>query len=240
MLMIGFDRVSTISSKMLEGLENKGVVKVVLFQNWVDIDLISFMPTSHFRQGLNIMSGTVVALYSGNMGEKQGLDLVIEAARLLEDDENILFVLCGDGVAKDRLQNLATNLRNVKWIPLQPLEDLNELLNLADIHLLPQRSDVADLVMPSKLTGMLASGRPVITNAHADTKTASVVKICGLLVEPGNKIKFAAAIKTLAQDANLRLKLGKSGREYAEKNWAREVVLRRFDKSISELIELNG
>ena len=235
-LMFGFDRVSTISSKMLAGLAKKGIKNAALFQNWVDINLIFFMPTSRYREELNIVSGTVVALYSGNMGEKQGLEVVIEAARLLEKDESILFVLCGDGAAKRRLHTLASNLSNVIWIPLQPLEQLNELLNLADIHLLPQRSDVADLVMPSKLTGMLASSRPVITNAQVATEAAAVVNQCGLLVEPGNSDRFAAAIKMLAQDRNLRMKLGDAGRKYAEKNWAREVVLERFVNSMSELV----
>jgi len=143
----------------------------------------------------------VVALYSGNMGEKQGLEIVVEAARILESDApNIRFVLCGEGAAKVRMQALAADLSNVLWLPLQPLARLNELLNFVDIHLLPQRADAADLVMPSKLTGMLASGRPVLATAHAGTELAGVVAGCGVVVEPGNVQAFVDALRQLAAD----------------------------------------
>jgi len=114
---------------------------------------------------------------------------------------------------------------------------LNELLNLADIHLLPQRADAADLVMPSKLTGMLASGRPVLATAHAGTELAGVVAGCGVVVEPGNVQAFVDALRQLAEDGELRDCLGKAARRYAEDNLSKESVLSRFEQKLMQLIE---
>src|SRR5512146_1369515 len=116
------------------------------------------------------------------MGEKQGQEIVLEAAARLADKRDIQFVLCGDGAARQRLQQKYAGLTNVLWLPLQPLEQLNDLLNMANIHLLPQRSGAEDLVMPSKLTGMLASGRPVVATANKGTQIAGVLPDCGVVV----------------------------------------------------------
>src|SRR5574342_906497 len=99
----------------------------------------------------------VVVLYAGNMGVKQGLEIVVEAAWGMRKNAGVHFVLCGEGSARPYLERAAREMRNVQFLPLQPQEKLNRLLNAADVHLLPQRVDVADQVMPSKLLGMLAS-----------------------------------------------------------------------------------
>ena len=92
---------------------------------------------------------------------------------------------------------IGTGLHNVRWLSLQPVEKLNELLNLADVHLLPQRADTADLVMPSKLLGMMASGRPVLATAHHGTQLAKMVSSCGKVVEPGNTREVAQGLLEL-------------------------------------------
>lgn len=107
---------------------------------------------------------------------------------------------------------------------------------MADIHLLPQRADAVDLVMPSKLTGMLASARPVIATARAGTELANVVKDCGLVVEPEQPQAFAEAIMRLARDAALRTRLGASGRAYAEAHLDRDVVLGGFEAELRAVI----
>lgn len=235
-----FDRVSTISDRMLERLRSKGVEsnKAILFSNWVDLEAIHPMrDAGGFRRQLGISPDRIVALYSGNMGEKQGLEIVLEAAARLQGSVDVHFVLCGDGAARLRLQKEHNGLPNVIWLPLQPLDRLNELLNLADIHLLPQRADVADLVMPSKLTGMLASGRPVIATALPGTQVASVCEQCGLVVPPGDAGTFAEAVLSLAVDAPHRLNLGIKARAYAELNFGHDAILSRFESELQLLIK---
>ena len=236
-LMRRFDQVSTISGNMLERLVSKGVKqeKSFLLPNWVDVqDVFPLPAVSIYRAELGIDNDVCVALYSGNMGEKQGIEILLDAARSLQNEDEILFVLCGEGAARERLMRLGGDLRNVRWLPLQPMAKLNELLNLADVHLLPQRADVADLVMPSKLLGMLASGRPVLATAHSGTQLAKVVSSCGKVVEPGNAQDIAQGLLELLHSPQARATLGTAARQAAQA-WDKTNVLRRFESKLQEL-----
>lgn len=235
-----FDVVSTISQRMLERAAAKGVSsnRLVSFPNWVDISSVRpDMRCEAYRAELGIAPDVVMALYSGNMGGKQGLEILAEAARELQDVSGLHFVFCGNGAGRADLMALCAGLPNVHFLDLQPLEKLGTLLASADIHLLPQRADAADLVMPSKLTGMLASGRAVVATAHAGTEVATVVEDCGLVVPPEDVKAFAGAVEALATNAALRDRLGRNGRAYAEQNLDKDAVLGRFE---DELFKLTG
>jgi colanic acid biosynthesis glycosyl transferase WcaI len=230
-----FNRVSTISEKMLARLQLKGVspARCRLFQNWVDTGLIfPQREPSPLRAELGISAAEVVALYSGTMGRKQGLELLAEAARSLGTRKGVRFIFCGEGPGKAPLMNLTAGLDNVRWVPLQPFERLNDLLNLADIHLLPQKADAADLVMPSKLTGMLASGRPVVATSLPHTQLAQVVEGRGIVVAPGDALAFASAIDLLSRDSLRREKLGKSARAFALSELEKGRVLEGFEREL--------
>ena len=223
---------------MLEKLADKGVEqeRAVLFPNWVALDEIyPLHDASSFRGMLGLAVKPCVALYSGNMGEKQGLEIVLEAAMMLRECRDIHFVLCGDGAARARLQRQYAGLENVTWLPLQPVEKLNELLNLADVHLLPQRADVADLVMPSRLLGMLASARPVLATVLADTQVGEVVAQCGELSPPGDAHALVQTLQELAGDKLRREKLGAAGRVIVQERFSREAVLQGLERELSEL-----
>lgn len=239
-LMRRFDRVSAISERMVEGIKGKGTDPEVsvLFPNWVDTRCIYPADTpSAFRAGLGIPESKVVVLYSGNMGEKQGLEILVSAAKLLAANTSIQFVLCGEGAAKRRLRNVTLNLRNVIWLPLQPAERLNDLLNMADIHLLLQRASAADLVMPSKVTGMLATGRPVIATAAPGSGLAGLLSGCGLVTPPGDAAAFANAIVHLASKPDERRHLGQSARARAVSNFDRDVILGGFERALFEFLK---
>lgn len=234
-LMRRFDRVSCISSAMRHRLEIKGVDgdRAILFPNWVDTEQIrpDRPGAMELKQALGIPSDKKVLLYSGNMGEKQGLDIVLDAAKIVAEHPDLLFVLCGEGAAKQHLMQKAGDLPNVVFMPLQPLERLNSLLNLADIHLLPQREDVADLVMPSKLTGILACGGAVITTAFQDTELASVVQAAGgVVTRPGDAEQFADAIFMLAADEEQRRRMGAQARAYAIEHLSKSAILEQLHR----------
>lgn len=219
-LMRSFDMVSTISSRMLRQLATKGLPldRTELLPNWVDMQLIH--PTGGspaLRERLNIAPDQLVCLFSGTINRKQGLDVVIQAARRLRSQLQIVFVICGNGELRAKLEQDSTDLANMRFIDLQPQSALNDLLNMADLHLLPQLRGAADLVMPSKLAGMLASGRPVVAAALRGTEIASVVAGRGLIVEPESVDGFVQAIQTLYEDAPLRKHLGQQARAYAER-----------------------
>lgn len=277
-LMRRFDRVSTISQRMVDRAVAKGVEsdRVVLFRNWVKMKPEFVNQDSGFgdyRKELGISGDAVVALYSGNMGGKQGLEILAQVAKLCADrsvrlgfntlvhepvranttemrqDQSrstefvqarpieVSFVFCGNGAGRNELVANCEGLQNVYFLDLQPADRLSELLATADIHLLPQRADAADLVMPSKLTGMFASGRPVVATAQADTELAGVVADCGLVVPPEDAHAFAEGILLLAHDADLRTRLGASGRAYANAHLNQDAVLGRFEADLYSLAE---
>lgn len=238
-LLKRFHRVSTISERMREHLSKKGVPlsRTVCFPNWVDTEKIYPLDRpSLLRPDLNLSQRQIVALYAGNMAAKQGLEILIEAAGRLQDEKDIVFVLAGEGPARPELERKSGKLKNVLWLALQSEGRLNELLNLADIHLLPQKDGVADLVLPSKLGGMLASGRPVIATSASGSQLHAIVSQCGASVAPGSADSLVQAVRGLALDKGRREVLGKAARVWAERYLAKPAILSGFEEALLDLV----
>ena len=243
-----FDRISGISRRMVEKAISKGVPeqRATLFPNWVDVDLIH--PLDPDAKSINLIRREleefvpgirekIILLYSGNMGAKQGLELLAPLAEAFLCNPRVHFIFCGDGAFRPKLENMVSGLQNVTLLPLQPLDRLNDLLNAADIHLLPQRASAADLVMPSRLSAMLSSGRPVIATAHEGTQVAMVVEGRGLVVPPEDAEALYEAVQRLVDDPTLRQRLGKAAREFAVKHLGTESVLKQFEADLISLVE---
>lgn len=245
-MMKRFDRVSSISPKMVNRLLTKGVQpnRAIEFPNWVDVTMIHPMPAgclnNPVRKQLVLPDDAVVVLYAGNMGQKQGIEVVLDAARSLSQHPRLRFVLVGAGAALANLKEHAHDLENVQWLPLQPLELLNDLLNAADIHVLPQRADAADLVMPSKLTGALASGRPVVGTADSGTQLGDVLNTCGVRVPPGDAQALAQALVELADAPDVRQSLGLKGRQHALDHLSHTAVLTSFEKQLHQVAKVTS
>jgi colanic acid biosynthesis glycosyl transferase WcaI len=230
-ILTRFDHISTISENMRKRCIQKGARNddVSLFINWVDTNIIRpLRSVNSFRTELQIPENQVVVLYHGNMGRKQGLEILIECAEHLRENKDVKFVLCGEGAARHELELRAGALPNLHFMDLQPEARLNELVNLADIHILPQRSGAADLVMPSKLTHMLASGKPVIACADPFTQVWEIVHQVGMVVPPENSTALEQMILVLAKDLKQRERLGQLGRDYAGTHLEKDIILNRF------------
>ncbi len=226
-----FDSVSSISYRMVESLINKGVppARARFFPNWVDTRRIAPRPSNNaYRRLLGISEQAVVVLFSGSLSRKQGLMIIPHVASLLQHRRDVVFVICGDGVMKPQLEAAVQALSNVRFLSLQPTEKLGELLAMADIHLLPQSPGAADLVLPSKLTGMLASGRPIIATCEPSSEIERTVSKCGVVVPPEDAAAVAEAIIRLADDPPTRTRLGRRAREWAESQLERDAVLGRI------------
>jgi len=239
-LLRSFDSVSSITPAMVARLAEKGVAGAhrFLFANWVDTSAIQPAP-SQLRQQLKFPLGAIVALYAGNMGEKQGVETLAEVAKCLVD-EPVHLLLAGAGAALPRLVAATAGMAQVHWLPIQPVERLCDLLNAADIHLLPQRADAADLVMPSKLAFMLASGRPVVAGASAGTAVARAIEGAGISVPPGDGRAMAAAIMALARDEAGRRRMGEVARERALADWDREAILAAYERRLRGAVPREG
>lgn len=232
-VMRAFDKVSSISPEMLRKLGEKGVAPDRIFElrNWAEIDHIRPQPGSIFRERWGITTPHV-ALYSGSIAQKQGIESVIDAARALSHRDDLTFVICGNGPRRKVLEEYAAGLPNVQLHDLQPMEDLGELLNLATVHLLPQRKDAADLVLPSKMANMLASGRPVVAGVDAGTGIAREIDGCGLICEPESGQAMADAIESLFADPERYARFGEEARSRAQTRWSRTSILANYDAHI--------
>ncbi len=240
-VLSAFDRVSSISPAMVRALAGKGVPpdRAYLFPNWVDTQAIRPLAVaSPFRAELGLDPGATVVLYSGNLGLKQGLHVLVQAAALLADVPLIQFVICGEGSARTALMRAAEEARlpHLRFLPLQPVERLNELLNLANIHVLTELRGAADQVMPSKLTGILASGRPVVATTTPRTSLGKAV--CesggGVLVPPEDPRALAAALLDLHRRAAEAERLGRNARRHAERRLERTAVLGEFCRELEQ------
>ena len=203
------DRVVTISRKMQEALIHKGArhARTSVLRNWVDLSAIFPLDDgtrNAYRQELTL-AGKCVVLYAGHIGAKQGLDILLECAELCADAKHLHFVICGEGPLKRELVARYGECANVSFLRLQPVERLNELLNLADIHVLAQGREVTDLVRPSKLAGMLASGRPVVATVEPGTELGQLLANVGVLTPPGDAASLAHAIRCIQPDALQRM-----------------------------------
>lgn len=229
------DRVSTISPQMCARLANRGVPagRIIEFRNWATLDDIAAPTLSSYRTEWGI-DRPFVAVYSGTIANKQGIELIVETAHRLRHRRDLVFVVCGDGPRREHLLAAASGLDNIEFRPLQPRERLGDLLALASVHLLPQIAGAADLLLPSKLTNMLASGRPVVATASPGTGIANEVEGCGLLVEPGDGAQFARAIERLIDDPGLRAAMGEQARFRAEERWSAKRILGRFERQLCE------
>ena len=240
-ILRSFDKVSSISPQMVDRLRAKGAdeARATEVRNWIDTSAI--YPASRqtrYRQELGISDSAIVGLYSGTMSNKQGLDLAIDAAAALEDSRpDIHFILAGEGPHKSKLVEMAAGRSRVHFLGLQPLESFNELMATADFHLIPQKAEAADLVLPSKVGAVLASGRPVIAMASRGTGLAAEVEGAGLVIPPGDTPALAAAIERLSEDRALCEELGAEGRRRSVERWDRRTIVRRWVEDMAALKE---
>ena len=174
-LLRRFDRVSTISYSMLALAEAKGVdaEKLIFFPNWVDTSFITPDACDDiYRQQWGIAQTDKVVLYSGNIGNKQGLELVLDAAAHFAEQPSVKFVVVGQGAYRSTLELMAQErqLHNLQFRDLVPYADLPSLMAMADVHLVVQKRGAADVVLPSKLTSILSAGGHALITAEPATE----------------------------------------------------------------------
>jgi colanic acid biosynthesis glycosyl transferase WcaI len=233
--------VSTLTEGMRRRIVAKGVPpeKVVIFSDWVEPSLLNVPPPIPPRS--NDSGDDFVVAHFGNIGFKQGLDVVIEAAKLCISERRLNYLLVGDGAARPALEARATTLglSNLRFLPLQPHEHFLELLARADVCLVTQQRSVADIVFPSKVITLLASARPVIASVGADSEVARVVleSGAGIVVAPEDPRALVEAVVRIRSDPLLRVRMGRAGRVYALERWERGTVLKSTERSLVEVLK---
>ena len=238
--------VSTISSSMFCRLAEKSGSdhNLVLTPNWADPDIsVNSSDRDSFRHTAGLPLDKFLVMYSGNLGEKQGIEILIEVAARLQKNTNVQMVVVGDGVAKNGLVALAeaSQLSNIVFLPVQPKAMLASMLHAADLHLVIQRHETSASVLPSKLSNIFASARPCVVTAGAGTELETIVTSnnAGLAVEPGNAEVLTAAINRLESDSDLAAQLAQNAWGYAKNSLDMNKILSQFEAKLAALHALN-
>ena len=185
------------------------------------------------------LDGYFIVLYSGNIGRSQGLENMLECARLLKGEQAILFAIVGEGVSKDLLQETVERKRldNVRFIPYQPQARLPEVLASADISLVSLRSGLSHTALPSKALAIMAAARPVIAAADLEGELAHLIQVsgAGLCVKPDCPEELASAILWLYAQPDQRAEMGDCGRRYVQQHVSRQRAAESFENMFKEI-----
>lgn len=230
-----------VSEKVKETLEKKGVPpgKIRVIPNFCDTELVRPLPKDNEFAREYGLHDRFAVLYAGNMGEPQGIEFVIRAARSIEGYADILFAFVGRGEKKEEAESLAREcgLKNMVFIPLQPFERMPLVWASADIGLVPLRKNISHLVFPSKIFGILASGTPVISMVDKGSEIWEFVERSrgGLCVESEDVKGLADAVVSLYKDPALRARMQKQGRAFVEEGFSKTIILEKYRELFDEM-----
>ncbi|MFM8811813.1 MAG: glycosyltransferase family 4 protein [Actinomycetota bacterium] len=212
-VVLSDDLADNVRAKVSKSRRNR--VRVI--PNFVDTESLSPRSRSTaYRTELGI-GDQVVVMYAGNVGYSQSLDMVVEVARAMP---SVVFVINGDGSARESLESSARGLANVKFADYQPIERLSEVLATGDIHLVPLRAGLARVSVPSKTYSIMAASRPVVAAIDPDTEIPRLLEraSAGLSVAPDDADALRVAIAQLVDSPAVRETCGRNGREWVERH----------------------
>jgi colanic acid biosynthesis glycosyl transferase WcaI len=223
---------STISHSMLDKLSQKTKSSTFYLPNWIDqntIDPLTAIPHNYTKLK------KITLLYSGNIGDKQDWDSFIEFCNDL-DKSRYDVIIVGDGAKKDWVLENTLNLSNVTYYPPVPYNELSDLLCSTDIHLLFQKPDLLDTVMPSKVLGMMASAKPSIIIGHKDSEINSTFKTtdAGLFFDHYSKEVIKQLDQLTSEDTRMK-NMGSNSRAYVLNHFSKEMILNRMLKKVNNL-----
>jgi putative colanic acid biosynthesis glycosyltransferase WcaI len=237
------DRVVAIGETMRERLEAKGAPheRIRVIPNWVDTDAIHPSPRANDWSREQALEDRFVVMHSGNVGHAQNLDSLVRSATFLRDLDDVVIAIIGYGARQTELARLARilDVGSVRFLPYQPRELLSLSLSAADVHVVGLARGLSGYVVPSRLYGILAAGRPVIVAAESSSETAKLVERvgCGIVVPPGKPLVLAAAIRAARDGAFDLAEMGARGRDYVVGDADRTVAYSRYRDLLRELVE---
>ena len=236
------DRIVAIGETMKLRLEQKGAspARVVVIPNWVDTSELTPEPRSNPWGATRGLDERFVVMHSGNIGHAQDLDTLVRAATFLRDLDALRIVVIGFGARHGEVTRLAELLEVdgiVQFFGYQPRELLPLSLASADLHFVGLARGLAGYVVPSRVYGILAAGRPVLVSADTDSETVRLVEEagCGLIVPPGRPELVAGVIRDVVEGRLSLEGMGERGRAWVETEADREVAFDRYRRLVAEL-----
>jgi colanic acid biosynthesis glycosyl transferase WcaI len=237
--------VTVIASRMRERLLERGVPpdKVTVIPNFVDLDRLSPVGRDNDFSRTHGLQNAFAVTYAGNMGPAQGLDIMVDAARLLPPGHPARFVLIGDGILRERFERAAAESQGrVQVLPYQPSSLMPQIYGASDVCLVPQAAATGSDAIPSKVYRIMASARPLIAVTDPTSDLAALVRAarCGEVVKPGDAAALSAIVQRAAAEPEQWRVMGECGRQHVAEYYARQVVVRQYDRLIRRLAGVTG
>lgn len=229
------DKIIVISQDFKKNIMAKGVPedKIVVVYNWVDQNAVKDIPRSENKlfAKYNLDPSKFYVTYNGNIGLTQNMDMLLEVAKSLEANEDIHFVLVGNGAYLEQVKQIVAdrNISNVHLLPFQPYEDISHVFSLGDVSLVISKPGVGENSVPSKTWSIMSASRPVLANFDEnELKTIIEENNCGIFTKAGDKVAFTDAILKLYTDRELCKEYGKNGRQFVMDNLTREAGTKKY------------
>ena len=226
----------TISEGISRNLMSKGVPKekIVTIENWIDEEKIKPVAKddNYLFDTFNIDKNKFIVLYAGNLGKAQNIEVIINAAKLLHNRDDIRFVIIGNGSDENLYKQMVTdyNLANVMFYPMQPYEVVSEVYSLADVSIISCKKGLGNAAMPSKTWSILATGKPIVAcfDADSDLRRLLSENELGLSNDPDDASALASNILMLFDDIKLRESMGKRAIEFVKKNKSKNIGIEQY------------
>lgn len=237
------DKIIVISEDFKKNIMAKGVPeeKIVVVYNWVDQNAVVDVPREHNKligkYGLD--PNKFYVTYCGNIGLTQNMEMLVEVAKAVEANEDIHFVLVGEGAFKKELERIIKekNIRNITLLPFQPYEDISHVFSLGDVGIIISKPGVGANSVPSKTWSIMSASRPVLANFDEnEIKSILENNHCGLFTKAGDKVAFTDAIIWLYENREKCNEYGKNGRQFVMDNLTREVGTQKYVDVIKSVV----
>ena len=229
------DKIIVISEDFKKNLLSKGVPeeKIVVIYNWVDETAVVDVPREENKlfSKYDLQPSKFYITYNGNIGLTQNMDMLLEVAKEFEANEDIQFVLVGNGAYLEQVEKIIKddNITNVHLLPFQPYEDISHVFSLGDVSLVISKPGVGANSVPSKTWSIMSASRPVLANFDEnELKTIIEENNCGIFTKAGDKVAFIDAILKLYNDRELCKEMGKNGRQFVMDNLTKEVGTQKY------------
>jgi colanic acid biosynthesis glycosyl transferase WcaI len=232
--------ISTLTEAMRERIIAKSIAhgKVTLFAARAERNLFLLrrgIGGFRFRH-THALEDKFLVVHAGNMGVKQGLNVVLAAAELSRDQPEIMYLLVGDGAMRPQLESKAAarKLANVRFLPLQSAEDFTGLLAATDVGLIAQQPTATDIAFPSKIVTLMAAGCPIVASVNSGSSVADILEHsgAGLVVPPEDPKSLLDALTMLSNTPAKRREMSEGGRRYAREHWDEDIILAKMESEL--------
>lgn len=238
------DKIIVISEDFKRNIMAKGVPenKISVIYNWVDQNAVIDIPREKNKlfdiYGLDREKFYVT--YNGNIGLSQNMDMLLDVANDLKCNQNIQFVLVGNGAYIDQVKHIVkqNQLYNVHLLPFQPYEDISHVFSLGDVSLVISKPGTGSASVPSKTWSIMSASRPVLANFDENELKEIINKYkCGIFTKAGDKKAFVDAILQLYNNQELCKEYGIHGRQFIMDNLTREIGTKKNVDVVMSIIK---